>query len=174
MVKLSLIEKAWKKSEKNIFRLEGIPEYNVPEDLVLFEKWKQRNFEFDADSRKWLQNLKSTKERGVKIQRVRIVPLPLSDYIKYEIDFWKHSAKNGEAILFLESKDYENIIKSMAFEPKDFWMFDDEVLIIFHYDKTGDFVKEEQIPNKDVIKKHIELKKKLLNHAIPMNEFLKT
>jgi len=173
MVPLSLMEEAWKNSRKAIFRLEIIPEYNVPEDVILFENGKQGKFEFDADARKWLHNLKSTKERNVNIQRVRVVPLPFPEYIKYEIEFWKHSIPNGEEIFFLESKEYENIIKNLDFEPKDFWLFDDEILIIFHYDETGNFVKEKLISNEEMIKKHAELKKELLKRAIPMEEFLK-
>lgn len=168
------MERAWKKAQKDISRLESIPEYNVAEDLVLFEKWRQGKFEHDKNSKKWLENLKRTKERGVKIQRVRIVSLPFSDYIKYEINFWKHSIQNGEEILFLENKEYEKIVERFEFIPKDFWIFDDKTLIIFHYDKRGDFVKEEPVSYEERIKKYLELKKKLLNHALPMKKFLKT
>lgn len=168
------MEEAWKKAQNNIFRLESIPEYNVPEDFILFKKWKQGKLKLAENSKKWLQNLKETKERGVKMQRVRIVSLPLSDYIRYEMDFWEHSIQNGEEILFLENEQYENIMQNLDFKPKDFWTFDDNVLIIFHYDETGDFVKEESISNKLITKKYIELKRKLLKYAISMNEFLKT
>lgn len=174
MVKLSITEKVWNKAQKNIFRLEAIPEYNVPEDLVLFNKWKQSKLESDKAFLKWLEGLNKTKERGVKMQRVRIVSLPFSDYIKYEIDFWKHSTKQGENILFLEAKRYEHIKQKFNFEPKDFWIFDDKILIIFHYDEKGDFVKEKLIPDKETIKKYVELKRELLDHAIPMDEFLKS
>lgn len=73
MVELSLTEKAWASARKNIFRLEAIPEYSVPEDLVLFENWKQGQFELDEASKEYLEKLSKTKERGVKMQRVRIV-----------------------------------------------------------------------------------------------------
>ena len=173
MVNSALMEKAWKKAERSVFRLEAIPVYKVPEDLILFEKWKQGRLELDARSKEWLKNLKKTSQRGVKIQRVRVVPLPLSDYIRYEIDFWKNSVKCGEEILSLKSKDYGKIIKNLDFTPKDFWMFDDKALIIFLYDSRGDFVREESIPNKATIKRYAELKRKLLERAVQMDKFLK-
>ncbi len=172
MTQISLMENAWKSARKNIFRLEAIPEYGVPEDLVQFEKWKLGESDLDEASINWLGNLNKTKERGVKMQRVRVVPLPLSDYIKYEIYFWKHSMQNGEEILFLEEKEYDRLIQPLNFKPKDFWMFDDKVLIIFHYDKTGDFVMEESITDMQTTNEHLELKQKLLQSAIPMEEFL--
>ncbi|MEK6846213.1 MAG: DUF6879 family protein [Nanoarchaeota archaeon] len=174
MANISLMEEAWKSARKNIFRLEAIPEYNIPEDLVSFKKWKQGKSDLDEASKKWLENLSKTGWRGVRMQRVRVVSLPLSEYIKYEIDFWKYSIKNGEEILFLEDKKYRTAIQNIDFELRDFWMFDDKVSIIFHYDETGDFVKEEPVADQRVIKKHLELKQKMLQLAIPMGEFLKT
>jgi hypothetical protein len=173
MVNSHLMEKAWKKAERSVFRLEAVSVYKVPEDLLLFEKWKRGKFELDARSKEWLKNLKKTSQRGVKIQRVRVAPLPLSGYIRYEIDFWKNSEKCGEEILFLESKDYGKIIKNLDFTPKDFWMFDDKALIIFLYDGKGNFLREKPISDKSEIKRHAELKRKLLEHAVQMDEFLK-
>ncbi len=172
MLKLQLFGKAWKSAKKNIFRLEAIPEYGVPEDLVLFEKWKQGTLELDKASKAYLEKLNKTKKRGVKMQRVRIVPLPISEYIKYEIDFWKHSIQKGEEILFLEENEYENLIKNLNFEPRDFWMFDDKVLIMFYYDGKGDFLREEVIQNDKIIKQYKDLKEKLLKKSIPMKQFL--
>lgn len=54
MVELSLTENAWASAKKNIFRLESIPEYGVPEDLVLFENWNQGRFELDEASKEYL------------------------------------------------------------------------------------------------------------------------
>ncbi len=172
MVKLLLMEKAWKSAKRNIFRLEAIPEYGVPEDLALFEKWKQGKLELDEASKEYLEKLKKTKGRGVEMQRVRIVPLPISEYIEYEIDFWEHSIQNGEEILFLEENEYQNLIKNLNFEPRDFWMFDDKVLIIFYYDSKGGFLREEAIQTDKTIKQYKDLKKKLLKKSILMKQFL--
>ncbi len=174
MAKISLMENAWKNATKNIFRLEAIPEYNVPEDLIAFEKWKRKKSDLDEASKKWLENLDKTKERGVKMQRVRVVQLPLSDYVKYEMNFWKHSIRNEEEILFLLENEYRKAIQTLNFKPRDFWMFDDKVLIIFHYDETGDFVKEESITDEKTIKNYLGLKQKLLQLTIPMEELLET
>lgn len=89
MISNPIFKNAWKKSSRNIFRLEILPEYRVPEDLAIFEKWKKGrvNFELEEKSDVWQQDLKSTKARGVQIQRVRIAPLaasgiyPLRDWL---------------------------------------------------------------------------------------------
>ena len=172
MPKLVEMEKAWRKSLHSIFRLEALPIYRVPEDLIIFEKWKKGEPVIDGGFQEWFKFLEETKKRGVTMQRVRIVPLPLSDYMKYEIDVWKHSTKHGEQFLFLESDSYKELVKQFNFKPKDFWMFDDKILIIFHYDQRGDFLREEPIQDKQIIKQYADLKKKLLEKAIPMKQFL--
>lgn len=172
MLNMPLMEKAWENSKKNIFRLEEIPEYNVPEDLVNFNKWKHGKFVIDKDSKNWLANLKSTKNKRINIQRVRIVSFPFSNYLKYEIDFWQHSTKAGEKILFLDKAIYQKIKFTLDFSPEDFWLFDDKTLIIFHYNPKGDFVREEPILDPQTINKYVILKKELLRYAISMSKFL--
>lgn len=172
MVRAPLMLSAWKKVRKNIFRLESLPKYNVPEDLVLFKKWKKGKLNVNFDFKDWFKNLEKIKKKGIKIQRVRILPLPLSNYTKYEIDVWKHSIKYGEKIYFIKSKNYQKIKKSLHFKPKDFWAFDDKIVVIFYYNKKGNFIKEELI-SKAKINNYKSLKRKLLQNSIPMKHFLK-
>jgi len=110
MTEMPLLDDAWNRSKVRIFRLESLPIYNVPEDQKIFEEWK-RTKKFPVGSyEEWLQKLEKTKERGVVMQRVRVAPLPLSDYLKYEVDFWKKfSTKTGEQISFIETGKFEKI-----------------------------------------------------------------
>lgn len=171
MVDIPTFENAWKKAMKNIFRLEMLPEYNVPEDLIIFEKWKKGQVDFKEETDLWLQNIKATKTRGVQMQRVRITPLPIPEYIRYEINYWQFSVRNGEEILFLKEQDFAAIKASFNFEPEDFWLFNDEVLVIFHYE-GGDLVEERPITDPAIIDDHKKLKYKLLKQALPMTHFL--
>ncbi|MEK7213211.1 MAG: DUF6879 family protein [Patescibacteria group bacterium] len=65
MINKPAFGEAWKNTTKNIFRLEILPEYRVPEDLAVFEKWKkgQVNFELEEKHDIWQQKLKSTSAR---------------------------------------------------------------------------------------------------------------
>lgn len=109
--------------------------------------------------------------RGVQIQRVRIVPLPLPEYIRYEIDYWRNSAKNGEEIFFLKEDGFAGIKSTLNFEPEDFWLFDDEVLIIFYYE-NGDLMEERLINDPKIIENYKQLKYKLSEQALPISKFL--
>ncbi len=172
MTKLSEMEKAWGKSVKNIFRFESIPFYRVPEDIILFEKWRKGKQINKTDFQEWFTFLEETKKRGVIIQRVRIVALPVSDYVKYEIDVWNHSKRYGETVFFLELKSYKELTKQVDFKPKDFWMFDNKTLVIFHYNNNGEFLREERIKDRKIIRKYRDLKRELLKNSIPKKQFL--
>lgn len=165
------MEKAWSRAQKSIFRLELLPEYKVPEDLILFKKWKSNNFSVELELDGWLKDIRATKEKGVKIQRVRVTPLPIPKYIHYEIDCWEYSKRAGEEILFLSEDTFKRIQTKSDFVIEDYWMFDDEVLVIFHYEK-GDLIEERMIKNRELIKKHQKLKVSLLEQTIPMKKFL--
>jgi len=169
---LNKFEKEWNNAKNNIFRLESLPEYKVENDLKNFEKFKKGLPYIANKDKKWFKKLSSTKNRGLIIKRVRIVKLPLSDYLKYEIDFWQKSIKYGEQILFLKQNDYQKIITSIKFEPEDFWMFDDKKLIIFHYNISGEWIGEEVISEQNIIDKYKNVKQELIRHSVLMQKFL--
>ena len=166
-----LMNSAWKRTNKNIFRLETLQKYNVQEDLILFQKWKKNKLDVNSVFSAWFKNLKKTKQKGVKIQRVRVASLPISEYLKYEIDIWKYSQRYGEQIYFLDVKNFNRIKKQVDFKIEDFWMFDDEKIVLFHYRK-GNLIKEELV-SKDKIKNYKDLKNMLLKHVVPMSYFIK-
>ncbi|MBI2558840.1 hypothetical protein HYW20_05950 [Candidatus Woesearchaeota archaeon] len=117
--------------------------------------------------------MKHAKEKKISIRRLRVIALPLSGYLKYEIDFWKSSPRYGEKIWFLLNKDYKKIIAILKIKPKDFWLFDDKELIIFHYTLKGKWIGEEVITSESTINRYKKLKQELLRHSIPINIFLK-
>ena len=165
-----LFNKAWQESKVRIFRLEALPEYDVSEDREAFEKWKNGDNKF-TEYEGWFNLLKAAAEKGMSVQRVRVVRSP-SEYLKYEIDLWKVSRNFGEQAMFLEEEKYQKIFQEFGLESKDFWLFDDKLLIVFHYDQKGSLVEEELITDKGIVSKYLELKKKLIENSLSMTPFL--
>jgi len=169
-------DKNWRSAKNNIFRLEGRAEYRVPGEQENIEKWKKG--ELDMKNNKewqgWMGSLKSAKAKGIATKRVRVVPKPLPDYIKYEISLWQdHSTKNGEELFFINSEEYQKIVAGCGFNPKDFWLFDDKKLLILNYSHNGQFSGEILIADDGMAKRYCELKSKLLQGSISMSTFIK-
>lgn len=180
MYKFKAFKKVWHKANNNIFRLEALPEYEVGYDLVNFQKFKKGEKRNDnmawlsAEDKEWLALLSDTTKKGVNISRVRVVSVPFSDYLKYEIYYWQSfSIKRGEGILFIKNDEYEKIKLKLLFKPEDFWLFDDKELIIFHYTLKGEIKREEYVKDKQIVKLYKNFKKELFNKTLPMQQFMK-
>jgi hypothetical protein len=167
-------DKNWRNAKRSIFRLEGRPEYRVPGEEANIAKWKQGELDLSKDKswQEWMKLLKNAKTRGVATQRVRVAPKPLPDYIKYEINLWQeYSTKNGEEVFFINTGDYQEVIAGLGFNPKDFWLFDDDKLLIFNYSPSGQFSGEILIGDGGMIKRYSDLREKLLKKSIPLATF---
>jgi hypothetical protein len=161
-------DKNWRSAKKSIFHLQGRAEYKVTGEPETIEKWKQGELNLDRDKvwQKWQALLKSAKTKGICVQRVRVAPKPFSEYVRFEIDLWKkYSSKLGEKLHFLGKDEYQGIIATLGFNPKDFWLFDDKILLIFNYDKTGKFVGEIMISDGEIIRRYSDLKTKLIKES---------
>ena len=169
-------DKNWGNAKKSIFRLEGRPEYRVPGEQGNIEKWKKGELDMSGNKewQKWMESLKNAQAKGLVVSRVRVVPKIMNDYTRCEIDMWQeYSAKNGEEFFFMNENEYQTIIAEFGFNTKDFWLFDDEKLLIFNYNKTGQFAGDILIADGGMVKRYADLKIKLLQKSTPLATFVK-
>lgn len=162
-------DKNWRSAKKSIFRLEGRPEYQVPGRQVHLENWKQGKLDLSCDKiwRGWLAALKTVQAKGITPQRVRVAPKMMPENIKFEVALWQeYSAKKGEKLYSLDIDRYQSIIAASGFDPKDFWLFDDEKLLMFNYGKAGQFAGEILITSGSMVKRYCDLKYKLLQSSV--------
>jgi hypothetical protein len=118
------------------FRLETLPQYRMDteaEPLRLFLEGKPEP-EWRKD-RPWLTTVRNAVARGARMQRVRIVQMPLTDYQRYQFS-WGYVANEqaGEELSILDHRP-----PGMLHE--DFWLFDDELAIVLEYDEEGRFLR---------------------------------
>lgn len=167
-------DKNWRNAKRSIFRLEGRPEYRLAGEEANIAKWKQGELDLSGnkDWQEWMKSLKGARTRGITVRRVRVAPDPLPEYIKFEVDAWnKYSTKNGEEIFFINTADYQEVIAGLGFNPKDFWLFDDDKLLIFNYSPSGQFSGEILIGDGGMVKRYSGLKDKLLQKSVPLASF---
>ncbi len=166
-----LFNKAWQSAKLRIFRLEALPEYDAPQEKAIFDKWKKGNKTF-TDYDGWFKMIGQAARNGLAVQRVRVFRLPLSEYAKYELDLLKASRKHGEQALAIEERKYASLIQNLDFKPKDFWLFDDKLVIIFDYNEKGGLIGEKLVTDKDHIGKYLELRNRLTENSLSLTPFL--
>lgn len=159
-------------AKKEIFRLEFFALYNVPADLEEFEKWRRGEpTAADDPNNTYWQEVREAHERGVDVRRVRVVDFPVSEYLRYEIDFYRGSIEAGEEILFIERVAAIECMQSSVVSD-DFWLFDRNTVLLWLYDADFDHVGQQEIEGDTERTSYTKLRDCLIENALPMSEFM--
>jgi hypothetical protein len=91
----------------------------------------------------WFRQVAEQTSRGITISRVRILEEPPTPYQRWEkwLDRWNTGA--GERIDYLNRSQLAKL-GAPAFAPTaDWWLFDDEQLMVMHHDEVGHRIRVE-------------------------------
>lgn len=169
---LPLLKECERTVERDVFRLENHRVYNVEGDRELYERFLSgESVAVDDPDSPYLSKLARSRERGILRRRVRTVDFPIHDYLRYEIESYKLSNKYGEDVLFAERAIVVDCMQSTVVT-NDYWLFDDKIVLLFHYTKDGRWLGEELVETESAVQPYLLLKQCLLEHALPMDTFL--
>ncbi|GGT02358.1 hypothetical protein GCM10010156_70270 [Planobispora rosea] len=117
--------------------------------------------------RPWLQNIVDASARGVQVRRARIVSEPISSYIRYEYDITVPNVRAGEHVRWLPRRQTTDL----ALPGNDFWLFDEEVLLVHHFSGEGDKVGSETITDPRVVTFCLTTFEAVWERAIPHDHY---
>jgi hypothetical protein len=83
--------------------------------------------------RPWLEQIRGLTDQGKQIGRVRVIAEPLTIYQQWERWALPWHTEAGEQIAYMP----RNRAAAIGLPSHDFWLFDDELLILMLYDATG-------------------------------------
>ena len=146
--------------EQSAFRLETLPEYNVPQETDMLAQFKDGEEVRMPDDHPWLERVRQHTEAGRVMRRVRVVSDPLTDYLRFELSMYHQTVAAGEDIRVCSSAEIS--------EFGDWWLFDDQVVIILNYDETGHFLGTKQAT--DVVT-YCRRRDQALEHSIPFADY---
>lgn len=151
------------------FRLELLPEYDVPEEkeaLAAYRAKRQVNMTFH---RPWIDSLKQARLEGKIVQRVRGIPQPMTSYLHFEIQLcYMASVEAGEQIRLHNRADRTQLsIKRQ----QDFWLLDDQRVILMNYRPDGSFDCSEEISQPKLVAPFSALSRALWHEATPLDDF---
>lgn len=112
-------------AKKSLFRFESLQTYMVKDEDMS-----------DSGMAEWWDFIKKKKKEGVKMQRVRLVTRPYSEYLRKELPVHRKSAKTGDDIRLINVAT----LKKLKIPTKDFWLIDDSIYIDMQYTKSGKYV----------------------------------
>jgi hypothetical protein len=150
---------------RTAFRLETLPAYSVAEEQEAFTAWREGKAPPAwLRNRKWLSMVADATAAGKSMQRVRVVRRPLSDYIRFELEWgYPSNIGAGEDIRILELRD------DVAELPDhDFWLFDDAVAVRMDYDDEGRFLRPVEVSDAEPYRRGRDI---ALRRAVPLENW---
>jgi hypothetical protein len=125
-------------AQRTLFRLEVLDTYDVASDGGDFARYMAGEPGPDMTRKgPWLERLRQDAARGLCNRRVHVVRSPLSDYLRYEMEWgYAPNAEAGEDIRIL---DLAEVSEPRGLASHDFWLMDDRVAVVMHYDDGGRF-----------------------------------
>lgn len=153
---------------KRAFHLELRDSYHVEDEVVPFGKWLKGEPD-DLEWRgEWLSFMEDVAGKGVKIERVRVVTEPHSDYVRWELALDPQNIDAGEDIRYLPRHETEGI----SFPEEDCWLFDDDRLVLSLFKPeggSGGFARE---ADPDLITEYRAVRDQVWSRAIPYAEYV--
>ncbi|MEU1680842.1 DUF6879 family protein [Micromonospora zamorensis] len=86
--------------------------------------------------RSWLDLMEAETSKGKRVERVRVVDEPPSEYLRFEISVTPHNLAAGEDIRYLARAR----AAELALPEYDFWLFDSQVVAFLHFTDDDRFV----------------------------------
>jgi hypothetical protein len=171
VIERSEYQELFRSFNTSLFRLEARNEYRVPFEEDAFRRFLDgAPLKPDEGDLAWRDLIRKHRNAGRKWQKVHIVDLPLTDYLRFEIAAaYDVFAPVGEEVRMIERR-----IGSItdSFDGDDFWLFDDAQLVLMRYSDDGKVLARELVVDEpELIAQYIERKEKALAAATPYREF---
>ena len=157
--------------EREAFRLELLPCYDVPQDHARYRQYLAGEPLPSAPKQFWIDYLGRMVTSGRHVRRVHVLPACFTPYLRYEIEWgYLYSAQAGEEIYLLPDCDYPSIVGTA--QVLDFWLFDDRIAFNMHYDAEGHFLDAMATTDEAEVRRLVKIKQTLLQVAMPLRQWL--
>lgn len=146
MIDLAELNRIINEYTGTVFRLETLDRYTSGSDGGDVARYLAGEAAPDpARKEPWLKRLRDERAQGRLRQRVHVVRGPLGPYLRYECE-WGYASNEeaGEDIGILDLA--EQARPAVLDIDQDFWLIDDEIVVLMHYDQDGRFVGAEVLP----------------------------
>lgn len=149
------------------WRWECQTEYREPHEATAFRQFLAGEEPDMSFTTEWLANVRRATTEGRQFQRVRALTDPLTDYLRFEMAAAPANAEAGEDIRVLTADD----TRRLGLPEHDFWLFDDAVVAIMHFDEQG-MIAAELVEDEDVVARHRKWRDIAWENAAPFETAL--
>lgn len=151
--------------ERTLFRLETLQEYRVPQEEDELARWRVEGDNADLPHpNEYHREVAGDAAAGRRRTRVHVVARPLSDYLRWELLAYENNLSAGEDVRIFETANPDAW-------PGDFYLLDDRITVLVHYDAMGYLLSGWRTDDEDVLKVCRTLRDEALDSAVPLHDF---
>jgi hypothetical protein len=157
------------------YRLETLQVYDVSYEIEPYRAFLAgRARPRDEAKSAWVAMLEYAAAAGKTVQRVHLVNEPLTDYLRYELE-WSYppNVKAGEDIRILPASETPVPSLGTLGTLDDYWLFDSSDLWVMRYDREGRFEYIRQVSDPGAIVSHAYWRDAALHWAIPYADYMR-
>lgn len=152
--------------EHTAFRLETRESYaGVSYEVEPFSEFLATGRAVWDEHDPWLLNIRRVRAEGKRVERVRIVSEPWSDYTRYGLAMGRYTTDAGEDIRYLPRR------QSTDLPELDYWLFDSCRLYVLHYGDGNDLLGVEPIEEPSGIVQANAWRDAAWHHAVPYRSY---
>ncbi|WP_228785182.1 DUF6879 family protein [Nocardia cyriacigeorgica] len=153
-------------AKREAFHLEVKDSYYTPEyePLRKFLANEPQDFEWFQP---WLNHVRATTDRGVAVNRARVVSVPHNDYTRYAKHVAAMNVEAGEDVRYLA----RHLIRPDELTSDDWWLFDDSTVAFTVFDQSGRW-RGGAVTTDPVIVDYIRrVKHRVWSLAVPLQDY---
>ncbi|MFB8175170.1 DUF6879 family protein [Streptomyces sp. NPDC055966] len=159
--------KAFDAMQTEAWRLETLPVYRVPQEEEAVRRFLAGEPVTREATQPWFDRVKAYRDSGRAVGRVHIIARPLSDYLRFEFEYYRHNVEAGEDIRILDVTDRPNPLEQV----QDFWMFDRSRIVFMNYESDGTQIDRQVYEGNP--EPYLEYQRIALAESVPFKEYVK-
>lgn len=145
--------------------METRDQYNSPREAEAYRKFLAGDRDASYHEN-WLNMVRQATAEGRLFSRVRVVSLPLTDYVQFGMWIAGFTREAGDDIRYLTRE------QATELPQYDYWLFDSRKLVKMHFGDDDRFVGGEVIEDPAVIVEHNYWRDAAKHHATTRDEFV--
>ncbi|MEU4539235.1 DUF6879 family protein [Streptosporangium sp. NPDC023825] len=156
--------------EKTACRIEARESYHSAEEAEPLRRFLAGEPDDFAWLGVWLERVRTLTARGKRLERVRVVSTPLSDYSRFGLNVSRATVEAGENIHYL----HRDTMRDLGIPQKEFWIFDAETVASLHHGERGEFLGAELVTDSEAVAEYQEWWTAAWRHSQPRDVFLRS
>lgn len=152
--------------EHEAFRLELLDQYDSPGTQQRVQQFLAGQPDDPSARAGWDAVLAEARTAAKVMSRVHVVSEPLTDYLRFELDFYRGSVAAGEDVRILPRTQAADL----GLPGFDFWLFDRSAAVMV-YDQAGWWLHTELVTSPAFVADCRRWRDIAMSHALPLADY---